>query len=50
MLFVHVALKDTGAWFLGDLPWGQVLDGEGSYQQAVFTDQKDAPDCQDLAI
>ena len=43
-------IEDTGAWFLGDLPWGQVLYGEGSYQQAVFTDRKGAPNSHNLAI
>ena len=35
--------KDTGAWFLGDLLGCQVLDGEGSYRQTVFTSRKGVP-------
>ena len=45
-----VLIKDTGAWFLGDFPGCQVLDGGSSYQQTVVADRKGAPSSQDSAI
>ena len=46
----QILIKDTGAWLLASLPWGQVLNGESSYRQAVFTSRKSAPSDQDVGI
>ena len=43
-------IKDLGAWFLRRPPWGQVLNGESSYRQAVFTSRKGVLGSHDFAI
>ena len=42
--------KDTGAWLLASLPWGQVFNGESSYRQTNFTSRKDVPSSRVVGI